>query len=445
VHSLRAFALIIFIIVALGYLTTRFIPPAYAQLATHLLINEAEMDPPGTDLGRQWVELYNPTNTTVNLSGWRLQSAGGSSTLLRSASLVDAGGYFVITLPGISLLRRGDTLTLTNSEGTVLDSTPRLTDTSDDNRTWQRFPNGIDTGSIIDWRFSPPTKGGSNGKFASQIMLTASPTSVTYGQSITFAGELNATTSTSITLTIRSSTSTANVTIPTSQSGAFTYSWEPNLAGSYSAAAFWKGDGFHYPASSASRAILVEKVVTQLNLRPSSLNLTDFTPTVFTGAISPTMAGIPVVIKIKHPNGTLQTQAVSTFDNGTFTFVLLPMTDGTWMVTASWQGDANHYGDDSASSTVVVTPAPRLSSLSLLVLELITIPVTLAVGFAVYKYGRVPLRLPLGQILKRRAPPHLRPLRVLNGAICPLCFRPMMYEPKGADWHCEHCGVYYET
>lgn len=97
------------------------------------------------------------------------------------------------------------------------------------------------------------------------------------------------------------------------------------------------------------------------------------------------------------------------------------------------------------STTTTTTQVARSTDISALILGLVAIPATIATVLFVYKYASTPLQLPFGQILKRRTPPHLRPLRVLNGAICPMCFRPMTYEPKGEDWHCEHCGVYYEA
>ncbi len=43
--------------------------------ADHLLVSEVLYDPEGTDAGREWVELYNPTNETVDLTGWTLGDA----------------------------------------------------------------------------------------------------------------------------------------------------------------------------------------------------------------------------------------------------------------------------------------------------------------------------------------------------------------------------------
>ena len=106
-----------------------------------------------------------------------------------------------------------------------------------------------------------------------------------------------------------------------------------------------------------------------------------------------------------------------------------------------------HMKEDTNSTTTSTrsTQVTETPNITFLILGLVAIPATIATVLLVYKFARTPFQVPLAKILKRRAPAHLKPLRVLNGAICPMCFRPMMYEPKGEDWHCEHCGVYYEA
>ena len=56
----------------LGYLL-----PAYAQtLSDHVVINEVDTNPFGDDSESisEWVELYNPTDSDVDLSGWEIAS-----------------------------------------------------------------------------------------------------------------------------------------------------------------------------------------------------------------------------------------------------------------------------------------------------------------------------------------------------------------------------------
>jgi len=38
----------------------------------HIVVNEWEQNPEGTDSGKEWIELYNPTFREIDLSGWKL-------------------------------------------------------------------------------------------------------------------------------------------------------------------------------------------------------------------------------------------------------------------------------------------------------------------------------------------------------------------------------------
>lgn len=43
---------------------------------TPILINEVLYDPQGSDLGYEWIELYNNTDEKITIDGWRIESAG---------------------------------------------------------------------------------------------------------------------------------------------------------------------------------------------------------------------------------------------------------------------------------------------------------------------------------------------------------------------------------
>ncbi len=45
----------------------------------------ARANPAGTDTGNEWVELYNPTDQTVNIGGWKLFTTKGD-TVTRTIS-----------------------------------------------------------------------------------------------------------------------------------------------------------------------------------------------------------------------------------------------------------------------------------------------------------------------------------------------------------------------
>jgi hypothetical protein len=50
-----------------------------ASAANEILINEVELNPPGTDSGAEKVELYNPSSSATDVSGWTVSSTAGST------------------------------------------------------------------------------------------------------------------------------------------------------------------------------------------------------------------------------------------------------------------------------------------------------------------------------------------------------------------------------
>ncbi len=59
-----------------------------------LIITELQSNPRGEDDLREWVELYNPNASPVDVAGWRLQDCGGNMGALSGS--VPARGYFVV-------------------------------------------------------------------------------------------------------------------------------------------------------------------------------------------------------------------------------------------------------------------------------------------------------------------------------------------------------------
>src|SRR5690554_1307610 len=50
----------------------------FGLLYADIVINEIMIDPVGADEGYEWIELYNNSDEAVDLSGWKIQSAGTS-------------------------------------------------------------------------------------------------------------------------------------------------------------------------------------------------------------------------------------------------------------------------------------------------------------------------------------------------------------------------------
>ena len=72
-----------------------------AGLASHAVINEVSIDSVAGSGGTEddWVELYNPTNQAVDLTGWSIQKTSSSGSSLVRAALsgsIPANGYFLV-------------------------------------------------------------------------------------------------------------------------------------------------------------------------------------------------------------------------------------------------------------------------------------------------------------------------------------------------------------
>ena len=127
-----------------------------------IMINEIELNPPGEyDEGKEWIELYNPSDDEdINISNFEISTSSESATIkLPPDAIIEAGETYVIELEQQILSNTVDSLVLTDQTGDIiLDRTPSLVDRSDDERTWQRIPDGNN-----EWQFVEGTEGNANG------------------------------------------------------------------------------------------------------------------------------------------------------------------------------------------------------------------------------------------------------------------------------------------
>ena len=135
-----------------------------SNLSTHIVINEIEQNPYGTDAGNEWVELYNPTTSDVNLDGWKLSTMHGKTVTVTLCGTIPANGYFVYTHTEQWLDNEIESVILRDPSLNGIDRTPYVPDTNSTRYSWQRYPNGKDTDSDSDWEFRASTEGRSNGE-----------------------------------------------------------------------------------------------------------------------------------------------------------------------------------------------------------------------------------------------------------------------------------------
>ena len=151
--------------------------PAYAQtISDHVVINEVDTNPFGDDSKSisEWVELYNPTDSDVDLSGWKI----ASTTVLKKTltipdgTMIGSDKLLKFTHEKIWFTDSSESVELRNSVDEVIDKTPFISDLENDFLSWQRSYDGHS-----NWEFSLASAGGSNGKLS--IFEDLSPIEIT--------------------------------------------------------------------------------------------------------------------------------------------------------------------------------------------------------------------------------------------------------------------------
>ena len=172
--------------------------PAYGELITdHVVINEVDTNPFGDDslAISEWVELYNPTDTDVDLSGWEI----ASTTVLKKTFTIPDGTIISpeqllpFTYAKVWFTDSSDSVELRNPFGDVVDKTPLISDLENDFLSWQRIYDGH-----TDWEFSLGNAGGSNGKLLSseddslvEVTLSTDKLNYTFDQTAIIQGTVS--------------------------------------------------------------------------------------------------------------------------------------------------------------------------------------------------------------------------------------------------------------
>jgi len=189
-----------------------------SSITGHVVINEFDQNPP-TDqrsVFDEWAELFNPTGQAINVTGWKVSANHtGFVYTIPPVTTIGPGDYLIIQPGQLWLHDEWEIIVLKDSTGNVIDTTRNATDTQNNDRSWQRFPNGQDTDNDADWAptLLPATKGVSNG---GEVIVT---TTTTQQQTTTTSQQLTTTTTSTTwsatTTTQQTTTSTTHVTTST--------------------------------------------------------------------------------------------------------------------------------------------------------------------------------------------------------------------------------------
>ena len=170
----------------------------YAQtISDNVVINEVDTNPFGDDsmTVAELVELYNPTDSDVDLSGWEIAS---TTVLKKTLTIPDGvvispGKFLTYTYEKIWFTDSNESVELRNSDGIIIDKTPLITDLKNDFSSWQRSYDGYS-----DWEFSLSSAGGSNGQYvdvveSSPVVVTVSTdkSSYVFGDTLIIQGTVS--------------------------------------------------------------------------------------------------------------------------------------------------------------------------------------------------------------------------------------------------------------
>jgi len=184
------------------FLLVGIVVPAYAQTTDHVVINEVDTNPPGNDYESitEWVELYNPTDANVDLSGWKI----ASTTVLKktmtipSGTVIKPGQFLTYTYQNIWFTDSNESVELRDKNGLIIDKTPMLADIQNDLTSWQRIYDGYDLDTLFDWKFAKSTVGSSNGKLANAqdsngvtVTVSSEKDSYLFGEVATIHGSVS--------------------------------------------------------------------------------------------------------------------------------------------------------------------------------------------------------------------------------------------------------------
>src|SRR3989344_1552964 len=98
-------------------------------------INEVELNPAGSDGGKEWIELY--SDSLINLEGWKLVNHDNKVLFLNQSF----NGYLIINFEEQWLDNENESIILYNGNSLV-SITPVLKDSSNDNKAWN-YCNGV--------------------------------------------------------------------------------------------------------------------------------------------------------------------------------------------------------------------------------------------------------------------------------------------------------------
>jgi micrococcal nuclease len=111
---------------------------------TGVIIYAFDQNPAGLDEGNEWVSIHNPTNKSVDIGNWTLETSNGStvSIWIAEGTTLYPGAYNTISPFYRWIDNNHESIILRAAVGEVVDRTPVVNDNDSDNRYWMRNNSG---------------------------------------------------------------------------------------------------------------------------------------------------------------------------------------------------------------------------------------------------------------------------------------------------------------
>ena len=107
---------------------------------SEVIIYAFDQNPAGLDEGNEWVTIHNPTNKSVDIGNWTLETTNGStaSVWIAEGTTRYPGAYITISPSYRWIDNNNESIILRDAVGEVVDRTPVVNDNESDNRYWMR-------------------------------------------------------------------------------------------------------------------------------------------------------------------------------------------------------------------------------------------------------------------------------------------------------------------
>jgi len=170
----------------------------YAAVVSSVVINEIAWAGSADGSGDEWIELYNASNTTVDLSGFYIEDDGSTKYFIENG-VIAPKSYFLIedseavttvaanSLNNLSLANAGDILVLKNVDGEIVDSVNStggawFAGDPDTKATMERIDPLISGDNADNWA-TAINGNGAKGRIGSEIIGTPGTVNSNYGGS----------------------------------------------------------------------------------------------------------------------------------------------------------------------------------------------------------------------------------------------------------------------